>query len=793
MIFNRRDFIKKTSLSAAALVLSEKLAPLLCGAPAETGPAGVKILSIQPDEDVFRYVNRVAGRMDLTLYRKVIGAANPFKEGDLTVGTASLDETSRRFARSLIGSTTIKDLHEHPLFVDDVQSLIWNSIDREQYEKVKDWTVGRLKDFVLSASESEIKDMMYGLNSDVIGCLVKLMSNQELIDASLKVFNPLPGSKIGARGYMGARIQPNSPTDNIDEIVWQVFNGWSFAVGDVVLGTNPVSSATATVAGTEKALFDLIRTFGLEDVIPNCALAHIDIQAEVEKQQPGTTGIWFQSLGGTVAANRTYDITIEKMMNHAKQRTGKYGLYVETGQGADFTNGHGSGFDMVVHESRKYGFLRAIKQKIALVQDKRWPGPWVHVNDVAGFIGPEVFKYKEQLVRTCLEDTLMGKLHGLTIGLDICSTLHMEVSLDDLDWCISRVMPANPAYLMALPTKNDPMLGYLTTGYHDHVRIREQFGYKVNDAMWKFFKRIGVIDSKGKPTSHFGDPIWVYYCYRLAKKDKRSREQIYAEGREKVKQVQQQGVPLALGYGKKPWEMTAKLNHEVHQLYDDARISIWTDYTPGFIRSIPNGISIKTTSANRKDYVYHPESGEKLSLSAVRELKKLRAKVQGREPDVIIAISDGLNARAIMDPDHLMPFLEALEDELKQAGLTAAEDRLVIQLGRVRAGYRCGEILFGQVNDPGAVKAVIHIIGERPGTGHHNFSAYFCVPPVRTWREKGKVDHNIAKVVSGISDTSLHPVKAAKETVRILTEMISAPISSSVSVPTHSAVGLKGC
>jgi ethanolamine ammonia-lyase large subunit len=87
------------------------------------------------------------------------------------------------------------------------------------------------------------------------------------------------------------------------------------------------------------------------------------------------------------------------------------------------------------------------------------------VNDVAGFIGPEVFKSKEQLVRCCLEDTVMGKLHGLTIGLDICSTLHMDVTLDDLDWCIEQIMPANPAYLMALPTKNDPMLSYLTTAF----------------------------------------------------------------------------------------------------------------------------------------------------------------------------------------------------------------------------------------------------------------------------------------------------------------------------------------
>ena len=39
-------------------------------------------------------------------------------------------------------------------------------------------------------------------------------------------------------------------------------------------------------------------------------------------------------------------------------------------------------------------------------------------------------------------------------------------ALDDLDACQEAVAPARPAYLMALPTKIDPMLGYLTTGFH---------------------------------------------------------------------------------------------------------------------------------------------------------------------------------------------------------------------------------------------------------------------------------------------------------------------------------------
>ena len=79
------------------------------------------------------------------------------------------------------------------------------------------------------------------------------MGNEDLIAIGAKVFNPLPGSRIGARGYLGARIQPNSPTDNVDDIRWQVFDGWAYAVGDVVLGTNPVSSEPRTAAGARSA------------------------------------------------------------------------------------------------------------------------------------------------------------------------------------------------------------------------------------------------------------------------------------------------------------------------------------------------------------------------------------------------------------------------------------------------------------------------------------------------------------------------------------------------------------
>jgi ethanolamine ammonia-lyase large subunit len=758
---SRKAFIKITGWTGATVLLLQKSS--LRAFLSKDTSLPIDILPAQAEEDIFSYIIRTHGKMDQQLYRQIIGSANPFKEGDATLGVAASSEASRENARVLLGNTTIQALEEHSLFTDEIKELITQSVEADVLANIGAWTMKELKSFLLDKPEASIKAIMPGLSSDIIACVVKLMNNDELITVGRKVFNPLPGSKIGSKGYMSARVQPNSPTDNTDDIMMQVCCAWAYAVGDLVLGTNPVSSEPASVVAIEKALHDMIVAFGLEDTLPNCVLSHIDVQAEVERLQPGTTGIWFQSLAGTVNANETFDVTIEKMFRHTAERQGRYGLYAETGQGADFTNGHGEGFDMVVHEARKYGFLRALKQALAKGKSEE-EIPWVHVNDVAGFIGPEVFKTREQLVRCCLEDTVMGKLHGLPIGLDICSTLHMDVTLEDLDWCIEQVMPANPAYLMALPTKNDPMLSYLTTAFNNHVKIREQFGYKVNDDMWDFFKRIEIIDQDNQPTEHFGDPIWVYYQYRKALKDNRSQEDIYAEGRRLIDEINKRGVPIAEGYGDNIWDLPKPMETEVKRLYNDAKESLWTEMTPAFAGTISSRIALKTKSAERKDYVYHPESGEQLDTLAKLNLERLRASWGQALPDVQLIISDGLNARALMDEGHLHPFLESLKAELKAKQLIVAPQQLLITNGRVRAGYQCGELLFGKSSATNKVKGIIHIIGERPGSGHHNFSAYLTAAPAKTWGQKGLVDHNISKVISGISDTALNPALAARQT-----------------------------
>nr|HPR33792.1 ethanolamine ammonia-lyase subunit EutB [Prolixibacteraceae bacterium] len=551
-----------------------------------------------------------------------------------------------------------------------------------------------------------------------------------------------------------------------EDITWQVFDAWSYAVGDLILGTNPVSGNPKELAKIEAALQDILQTFKLDDVMPHSVLTHIDIQSEIEEMHPGTTGMWFQSLAGTADANLTFDVTIEKMFRQTAKRKGRWGLYAETGQGADMTNGHGEGFDMVVHEARKYGFLRALKQKMHASSPPD-QASWVFFNDVAGFIGPEVFRTREQLVRCCLEDTVMGKLHGLTNGLDICSTLHMDVSLDDLDWCIEQIMPVNPAYLMALPTKNDPMLSYLTTSFSDHLKIRKKFGYKVDDTIWNFFKKLEIIDKNGEPTAHFGDPLWVYYQYCRAKNDDRNQTEIYKEGGKCINRILRRGVPIAEGYGRKYHDLPPELEKEVRRLYNDSKACVWAEMKPSFVAGIPASLPVFTCSESRKDYLYHPASGETISEPSKKALEQLRQKWENRVPEVQIIVSDGLNALSLSDEGHLIPFLSELKNVFGKNNYRISSDIIVITNGRVRAGYECGKTLFGIPEDLSSKKGIIHIIGERPGNGHHCFSAYITVAPVRFWNKKALIDHNITKVVSGISDTSLLPEEAARETYTI--------------------------
>ena len=103
--------------------------------PMSTFAGTVTILDVQKGEDVFSYVKRVKGGFDQTLYRQVIGAANPYKEGDEAIGVAAGDDASRQNARALLANTKVGALHDNPLFVDNQQKLIWATTDEQAVQE----------------------------------------------------------------------------------------------------------------------------------------------------------------------------------------------------------------------------------------------------------------------------------------------------------------------------------------------------------------------------------------------------------------------------------------------------------------------------------------------------------------------------------------------------------------------------------------------------------------------------------------------------------------------------------
>jgi ethanolamine ammonia-lyase large subunit len=106
-----------------------------------------------------------------------------------------------------------------------------------------------------------------------------------------------------------------------------------------------------------------------------------------------------------------------------------------------------------------------------------------------------------------------------------------------------------------------------------------------------------------------------------------------------------------------------------------------------------------------------------------------------------------------------------------------SEKNIVVINGRVRAGYEIGNILFENA-DPNRLYGIVHIIGERPGTTHHSYSAYISVAKGNVWTAK-KMDHDMTKLVCNIADTALPPKEAAQETLTIIREVRGKLVGSS--------------
>ena len=611
-------------------------------------------------------------------------------------------------------------------------------------------TVAELKRILLSPQgASWIEHHRNGLSSEAAAALVKIMTNEELGTLSCKLFKPLPGRgvAIGSQGHFGSRIQPNSPGDDETEILLSILEGLAYGCGDVILGLNPASDDVDTIIRLEQLLQSVVERLQLPTRF--CVLSDIVKQTTARSQTRVDVG--FQSLAGTSKAILgMVGLDVDGLLALAAAFDG---LYFETGQGSAVTNQAAEGVDMVTLEARAYGVARLIHQRT---------GSWMMVNDVAGFIGPEVFRTGEQLLRACLEDTVMAKLHGITMGLDVCATFHMGIGPAELRTLTERiVVQAAPAYLMAVAGNADPMLGYMTTSFREHPRLRRQTGRQITSAMQQRLIELSAMTESGSVS---GRADALYAAYHKAGGDTRSLDTLRGDAAKKISALAERGFDLGYGcdenYGDPP-----EANARITEIYSNARRAIYATLDEAVIsESSPRYFRVHTRSSDRDDYLAHPATGELLDDE---DAARVQALYPARRPQVQVVVSDGLNANAINE--NLRSVLPAVRRELLAAGHHISEIDIVIENGRVRAGYHVGSLLEAEM--------IIHLIGERPGTGINTLSAYLTYgldhKGQSRWRSATGFDHSWTTAVCGIHRRGKSPERAVEEIARLVNRMFA--------------------
>jgi ethanolamine ammonia-lyase large subunit len=672
--------------------------------------------------------------MDATELRRILALASAFKEGDLAVG-GTTDERQRADAREALLHTPIAEIHATVLIDDGVTDALQRARARQFDAQLSGWTIADLRRTLLDAHAAKWSQThSAALGSEAIAAVTKVMTDDELSTVALAL------SESPHR--FGSRIQPNSAGDDEQEILFSILEGLSYGCGDVVIGLNPAADDLDSIVRLEQLLEQVVRRLHLPTRY--CVLS--DIVKQHEAQRATKVAVGFQSLAGTSKALAgMVGLDVDGIAELARSFEG---LYFETGQGSEVTNGIAEGVDMVTLESRTYGVARSIGQQTS--------APWLIVNDVAGFIGPEVFRSTAQLERACLEDTVMGRLHGLTMGLDVCATFHMGIAPGELRRLTARIAErAMPSYLMAVAGNADPMLGYLTTSFRDHPRLRRQTGRSIAAAMQKRLAALGVAIDASHREPETMTAARLYAEYMKAGGDRRSTVALVDEGLRTSQRLRDRGLDLGI-------DDEAAADERLEAIYANARAALYAVVDPHVIADVSSrSMHVRTAAGSRDDYLAHPPAGERLRDDDARAVAALYSV---RRPDVQIVVSDGLNANAVNE--QLRPLLPELRRTLSAGGRHVGEVDVVVQNGRVRVGYEIGGLTGASI--------VIHLIGERPGTGLNTLSAYvtYGLDPAGRLRWSRDLDHSVTTAVCGIHPRGKPPKVAGTEIARVVARML---------------------
>ena len=431
--------------------------------------------------------------------KEVLAKANEFRSGDELAGVSALTAEERVAAKAVLAEVKLSDLRNNPVVPyeeDEVTRIIQDDVNEKIYEEIKNWTVSELREWILDLKTdgAMIHRISKGLTSEMVAAVAKLMGNMDLVAAASKIrVKKFCNTEIGGDNILAVRLQPNHTTDDPDGIMLSTYEGLAYGMGDALIGLNPVDDSVDSVKRVLERFHEIKTKWEIPTQI--CVLAHVTTQMEaVRKGAP--TDLIFQSIAGTQKGNEAFGID-GAMIEEARQLALKHGtatgpnvMYFETGQGSELSSEAHHGADQVTLEARCYGFAKRFD-------------PFI-VNTVVGFIGPEYLYNSKQVIRAGLEDHFMGKLTGISMGVDACYTNHMKADQNDIENLEMLLTVAGVNYFMGIPAGDDIMLNYQTSPYHDNATLRDMCNKRPIKPFEEWLEKMGIMKD-GKLTERAGD------------------------------------------------------------------------------------------------------------------------------------------------------------------------------------------------------------------------------------------------------------------------------------------------
>jgi len=428
---------------------------------------------------------------------RLMAAANEEKAGDTLARIGARDAQERVAAKAALADVRLRRFVEAPVLppeVDDLSRVFVDALDATAYAHLADWSVGEFRERLLADDPADLAALRPGVLPDMAAAVAKLMSNLDLMVAARRLPVVVRGrTTLGLRGRLATRLQPNHPRDGADGVTASILEGLSYGCGDAVIGVNPVDDRVDVVC----RLADTIEAVRLRLDVPtqSCVLAHVTTQM-VALRRGAPLDLFFQSVGGTAAANRAFGVSLSllddahALLTESGRLDSPTRWYFETGQGSELSSATHHGVDQVTLEARCYGVARRYRPLL--------------VNTVVGFIGPEYLADGTQVIRAGLEDHFMGKLLGLPMGVDVCHTNHMLADQNDLENLAVLLAASGCNYLMAVPMGDDCMLNYQTTSFHDAAALRALLGLAPAPEFAAWLEQRGLV-CDGELGPHAGD------------------------------------------------------------------------------------------------------------------------------------------------------------------------------------------------------------------------------------------------------------------------------------------------